>query len=40
MNSLPDLEVAYIANYNTVAPSGYNLDSGGDACYPFGRYTS
>ena len=26
---LPDLEVAYIANYNTVAPNGYNLDSGG-----------
>ena len=26
---LPDLEVAYIANYNTVAPHGYNLDSGG-----------
>ena len=26
---LPDLEVAYIANYNTVAPNGYNLDAGG-----------
>ena len=27
---LRDLEVAYIANFNTVAPHGYNLDSGGD----------
>ena len=27
---LPDLEVAYIANFNTVAPNGYNLTSGGD----------
>lgn len=27
---LPDLEVAYIANYNTVHPHGYNLTSGGD----------
>ena len=27
---LPDLEVAYIANFNTVAPDGYNLNSGGD----------
>ena len=27
---LPELEVAYIANYNTVAPNGYNLTSGGD----------
>ena len=27
---LPDLEVAYIAHYNTVAPDGYNLTSGGD----------
>ena len=26
---LPDLEVAYIANFNTIAPHGYNLDSGG-----------
>jgi len=26
---LPDLEVAYIAKHNTVAPHGYNLDSGG-----------
>ena len=26
---LPDLEVAYIANHNTIAPNGYNLDSGG-----------
>ncbi len=28
---LPDLEVAYIANYNTVAPHGYNLTSGGES---------
>ena len=27
---LPDLEVAYIANYNTVSPHGYNLTYGGD----------
>ena len=27
---LPDLEVAYIANHNTVAPNGYNLNSGGN----------
>ena len=27
---LPDLEVAYITNFNTVAPHGYNLTSGGD----------
>ena len=26
---LPNLEVAYIAHYNTIAPHGYNLDSGG-----------
>ena len=26
---LPDLEVAYIANHNTLSPNGYNLDSGG-----------
>ena len=26
---LPDLEVAYIANYNTVVPHGYNLTYGG-----------
>lgn len=26
---LPDLEVAYIANHNTVTPNGYNLDTGG-----------
>ena len=31
---LPDLEVAYIANYNTVAPNGYNLDSGGSHKIP------
>ena len=28
---LPDLEVAYIANFNTVVPNGYNLTSGGEA---------
>lgn len=27
---LPELEVAYIANYNTVRPHGYNLTSGGE----------
>ena len=27
---LPDLEVAYIANFNTVAPHGYNLTHGGE----------
>ena len=27
---LPELEVAYIANYNTIAPHGYNLTSGGE----------
>ena len=27
---LPDLEVAYIANFNTVVPNGYNLTHGGD----------
>ena len=31
---LPDLEVAYIANFNTVAPHGYNLDSGGSHAIP------
>ena len=31
---LPDLEVAYIANHNTVAPHGYNLNSGGDHAVP------
>ena len=31
---LPDLEVAYIANFNTVAPHGYNLDSGGYHAIP------
>jgi len=31
---LPDLEVAYIANFNTVAPNGYNLDSGGSHAIP------
>ena len=27
---LPDLEVAYIAHFNTVVPNGYNLTSGGE----------
>ena len=27
---LPNLEVAYIANYNTVSPNGYNLSYGGE----------
>ena len=31
---LPDLEVAYIANFKTVAPHGYNLNSGGDHAIP------
>lgn len=31
---LPDLEVAYIANFNTVAPHGYNLNSGGNHAIP------
>ena len=31
---LPDLEVAYIANFNTVAPHGYNLTHGGDHKIP------
>ena len=31
---LPDLEVAYIANHNTVAPHGYNLTYGGDHAIP------
>ena len=31
---LPDLEVAYIANHNTIAPHGYNLNSGGDLAIP------
>ena len=31
---LPDLEVAYIANYNTIRPHGYNLDSGGSHATP------
>ena len=31
---LPDLEVAYIANFNTIAPNGYNLNSGGDHAIP------
>ena len=31
---LPDLEVAYIAKFNTVAPHGYNLTYGGDHAIP------
>ena len=31
---LPDLEVAYIAKFKTVAPHGYNLNSGGDHRIP------
>ena len=31
---LPDLEVAYITNHNTIAPDGYNLDSGGSHAKP------
>ena len=31
---LPELEVAYISNYNTVAPHGYNLNSGGSHAIP------
>ncbi|RKU21013.1 hypothetical protein C6499_22605 [Candidatus Poribacteria bacterium] len=31
---LPDLEVAYIAKFNTVAPHGYNLNSGGNHAIP------
>ena len=31
---LPDLEVAYIEKFNTVAPHGYNLDSGGHHATP------
>ena len=31
---LPDLEVAYIANFNTVAPHGYNLTYGGSHSIP------
>ena len=31
---LPELEVTYIANFNTVAPHGYNLDSGGSHKIP------
>lgn len=27
---LPDLEIAYIAEFNTVVPNGYNLTHGGD----------
>ena len=31
---LPDLEVTYIANFNTVAPNGYNLNSGRSHAIP------
>ncbi|MXZ79838.1 MAG: hypothetical protein F4Z15_00355, partial [Gammaproteobacteria bacterium] len=31
---LPELEVAYIAKFNTVAPHGYNLTYGGDHAIP------
>jgi len=31
---LPELEVAYIAQFNTVAPHGYNLNSGGNHAIP------
>ena len=31
---LPDLEVAYIAQFNTLSPHGYNLDSGGSHKIP------
>ena len=31
---LPDLEVEYIANHNTIAPNGYNLNSGGVHAIP------
>lgn len=31
---LPDLEVAYIEKFNTIAPHGYNLNSGGDHKIP------
>lgn len=31
---LPDLEVTYIAHYNTIAPHGYNLNSGGSHAIP------
>ena len=35
---LPDLEVAYIANYNTVAPHGYNLTYGGEGNLQYPEY--
>ena len=31
---LPDLEIAYIEKFNTVAPHGYNLTHGGDHAIP------
>ena len=31
---LPDLEIAYIEKFNTVAPHGYNLTSGGSHAIP------
>ena len=36
---LPDLEVAYIANFNTVVPNGYNLTHGGDGAGPPSKET-
>ena len=36
---LPDLEVAYIANFNTVAPHGYNLTSGGEVSKTLSKET-
>ena len=36
---LPELEVAYIANYNTVAPNGYNLTHGGEVAKTYSEQT-
>ena len=36
---LPDLEIAYIAKINTVAPHGYNLTSGGEKSKKFSEDT-
>ena len=36
---LPELEVAYIANLNTVAPHGYNLTSGGEISKTYSEVT-
>lgn len=35
---LPDLEVAYIAKHNTVAPNGYNLTYGGEGNLQYPEY--